>query len=70
MEDRASLERAMRGVHGVYSVQDFWSCGAAREARQGINVADAAATTGVAHLVYPSAGRAERNSGIDHWETK
>src|SRR6266849_10580450 len=35
MEDRASLERAMRGVHGVYSVQDFWSSGAEREVRQG-----------------------------------
>lgn len=70
MEDQASLERAMRGVRGVYSVQDFWSSGAAREVRQGINVADAAAATGVAHLVYSSVGGAERNSGIDHWETK
>ena len=48
LEDRTSLERAMRDVHGVYSVQDFWSCGAQREVRQGINVADAAATVGVA----------------------
>jgi len=70
MEDRASLKRAMRGVHGVYSVQDFWSCGAVAEVRQGVNVADAAAATGVTHLVYSSVGGAERNSGIDHWETK
>lgn len=70
MEDRASLERAMRGVHGVYSVQDFWSSGAEREVRQGINVADAAAAAGVAHLVFSSVGGAERNSGIDHWDTK
>ena len=70
MEDQASLERAMGGVHGVYSVQDFWSSGAAREVRQGINVADAAAASGVAHLVYSSVGGAERNSGIDHWATK
>jgi uncharacterized protein YbjT (DUF2867 family) len=70
MEDRASLERAMRGVHGVYSVQDFWSSGAEREVRQGITVADAAAATGVAHLVFSSVGGAERNSRIDHWDTK
>jgi uncharacterized protein YbjT (DUF2867 family) len=70
MDDRASLERAMRGVGGVYSVRDFWSSGAEREVRQGFNVADAAAATGVAHLVYSSVGGAERNSGIDHWETK
>jgi uncharacterized protein YbjT (DUF2867 family) len=70
MDDRASLERAMRGVSGVYSVQDFWSSGAAREVRQGINVADVADAVGVAHLVYSSVGGAERNSGIDHWQTK
>ncbi len=70
LEDRASLERAMRDVHGVYSVQDFWSCGAQREVRQGINVADAAATVGVAHLVFSSVGGAERDSGIDHFDTK
>ena len=50
MEDRSSLERAMRGVHGVYSVQDFWSSGAQREVRQGINVADAAHAADVARL--------------------
>ena len=65
MDDRASLERAMRGVHGVYSVQDFWSSGAAREVRQGINVADAADAADAAHLVFSSVGGAERNSGID-----
>jgi len=33
-------------------------------------VADAADGVGVAHLVYSSVGGAERNSGIDHWQTK
>ena len=70
MDDRSSLERAIQGVHGVYSVQDFWSAGAEREVRQGMNVADAAHAAGVAHFVYASVGGAERNSGIDHWETK
>jgi NmrA-like family protein len=28
MEDSASLERALRGTYGVYSVQNFWSVGA------------------------------------------
>jgi uncharacterized protein YbjT (DUF2867 family) len=70
MDDRSSLDRAMRGVHGVYSVQDFWSSGAEHEIRQGINVADAARAAEVAHLVYASVGGAERNSGIDHWVTK
>jgi uncharacterized protein YbjT (DUF2867 family) len=70
LEDPASLERAVRGVYGVYSVQDFWSVGARREVQQGKNLADAAKKAGVQHFVYSSVGGAERNSGIDHWESK
>src|SRR5215471_20489702 len=70
LEDPASLDRAARGVYGIYSVQDFWSIGVKREVQQGKNVADAAKKTGVEHFVYSSAGGAERNSGIDHFESK
>jgi uncharacterized protein YbjT (DUF2867 family) len=70
LEDPSSLESALRGVHGVYSVQDFWSVGAKREVQQGKNLADAAKKAGVGHFVYSSVGGAERNSGIDHWESK
>jgi uncharacterized protein YbjT (DUF2867 family) len=70
LEDPASLEAAVRGAHGVFSVQDFWSVGARREVQQGKNLADAAKKAGVAHFVYSSVGGAERNSGIEHWESK
>lgn len=70
LEDPASLENAVRGVCGGYSVQDFWSIGARREVQQGKNLADAARKAGVEHFVYSSVGGAERNSGIDHWESK
>jgi uncharacterized protein YbjT (DUF2867 family) len=70
LDDAASLERAVRGVHGVYSVQDFWTIGARREVQQGKSLADAAKKARVEHFVYSSAGGAERNSGIDHFETK
>src|SRR5260370_39290987 len=70
LDDQASLERAVRGVHGVYSVQDYWTIGAKREVEQGKNLADAAKKAGVAHFVYSSVGGAERNSGIDHWQSK
>jgi uncharacterized protein YbjT (DUF2867 family) len=70
MEDPASLEPAMRGAYGVYSVQDFWSVGVKREVQQGKNLADAAKKAGVQHFVYSSAGGAERNTGIDHFESK
>src|SRR5215471_9405438 len=70
MEDPASLERAVRGAYGVYSVQGFWSVGAKREVQQGKNMADAARNAGVQQFVYSSVGGAERNSHIDHWESK
>jgi uncharacterized protein YbjT (DUF2867 family) len=70
LEDPASLDRAVRGAYGVYSVQDFWSVGAKREVLQGKNLADAAKKAKVEHFVYSSVGGAERNSGIDHWESK
>src|SRR5262249_10261982 len=70
LEDAVSLERAARGVYGIYSVQDFWSVGARRETQQGKRLADAAKKAGVEHFVYSSVGGAERNSGIDHWESK
>jgi uncharacterized protein YbjT (DUF2867 family) len=70
MEDASSLDGALRGVYGVYSVQDFWSVGAKREVVQGKNLADAAKKAGVDHFVYSSVGGAERNTGIGHWESK
>lgn len=69
-EDAASLTGAMRGVYGVYSVQDFWAVGAKREITQGKNLADAAKKAGVQHFVYSSVGGAERKTGIPHWESK
>lgn len=70
MDDPASLTRAMAGCHGVYSVQDFWAVGVKREIQQGQNVADAASSSGIEHLVFSSVGGAVRNSGIDHFESK
>lgn len=70
LDDSASLERAANGVYGIYSVQDYWTVGAKREVQQGKNLASAARKAGVEHFVYSSVGGAERNSGIEHWETK
>jgi uncharacterized protein YbjT (DUF2867 family) len=70
LEDPASIARAVPGIYGVFSVQDFWAVGAKREVQQGKNLADAAKRAGVGHFVYSSVGGAERGSGIDHWESK
>ncbi|CAM5547228.1 MULTISPECIES: NmrA/HSCARG family protein [Streptomyces] len=72
MDDEASLHRAMTGVHGVFSVQAlaYEPESLAAEVRQGKAVADAAKAAGVGHFVYSSAGGAERQTGIDHFESK
>jgi uncharacterized protein YbjT (DUF2867 family) len=69
LEDPASIEAAVRGVYGVFSVQDH-AAGAQREIQQGKNLADAALKAGVTHFVYNSVGGANRNTGIDIWERK
>lgn len=70
LEEPASIARAIQGVYGVYSVQDFWAVGARREIQQGKNLAAAAKKAGARHFVYSSVGGAERNTGIPHWESK
>lgn len=70
LEDAPSISRAVQGVYGVYSVQDFWAVGAKRETQQGKNLAAAAKKASVQHFVYSSVGGAERNTGIPHWESK
>lgn len=70
LDDRASLEQALQGCEGVYSVQNFWETGFDREIMQGINVAEAAKAGGVRHLVYSSVASADRNTGLPHFESK
>jgi uncharacterized protein YbjT (DUF2867 family) len=69
-DDPSSVARAVEGVHGVFSIQDWWVAGLDGEIRQGRALAEAAKQAGVKHLVYSSVGGAERASGIPHFETK
>ncbi|MGI8331440.1 NmrA/HSCARG family protein [Actinomadura scrupuli] len=74
LDDRASLDAAVRGAYGVFSVQAAGGFtpgfGAGDEVRQGRAVADAAQAAGVRHLVYTSVGGADRGTGIPSWESK
>src|SRR5215203_1201438 len=70
LEDRSSIERVLDGVHGVFSVQQFWETGVEGEVRQGVLLADAANGAGVEHYVYSSVGSAHRETGIPHFESK
>lgn len=70
LEDRSSVDRALEGVHGVFSVQNFWEAGYEREVQQGVTLADAAKAAGVSHYVYSSVGSAHRKTGISHFDSK
>ncbi len=72
MDQRPQLDAAFAGAHGVFSVQNYWlpTVGFEGEVRQGKNVADAARSAGVKHLVYSSVGAAERGMGQKHFESK
>jgi uncharacterized protein YbjT (DUF2867 family) len=71
MDDVASLQAAMRGVHGVFSVQPtVGSPSAGRgftaedEVRWGVNVAETAQAAGIEHLIFTSVGGADRRTGL------
>ena len=51
LDDRASLDRAVKGVDGVFAMSTPFEAGMEAETRQGVTVADAANAAGV-HLVY------------------
>jgi uncharacterized protein YbjT (DUF2867 family) len=70
LNDASSVEQAMRGVWGVFSVQNTWEAGVEREEEQGKRVAHLVKKLGVQHLVYSSVGSANRKTGIPHFDNK
>lgn len=71
LDDETSLDAAMTGVHGVFSVQTFRGPGGVQaEERQGRAAADAAVRAGVEHFVYSSVGGADRDTRVPHFESK
>src|SRR5215216_7296814 len=70
MEDRSSMEQALEGAYGIFSVQNFGEAGYDGEVEQGKTVADAAKAAGVEHFVYSSVGSAHRQTGLSHFESK
>lgn len=72
LDDRASIDAALKGAYGVFSVQNYWQRGVGfeGEVRQGKAVADAAKAASVKHFVYTSVGAAHRGMGQEHFESK
>lgn len=53
LDDRASLERAFDGAHGVFCVTAFWETfSPEREKAQARNMAEAAKTAGAKHVIW------------------
>ncbi|MGW1507361.1 NmrA/HSCARG family protein [Streptomyces mirabilis] len=71
LNDAASLDAALNGAHGVFSVQSIEGPdGEAGEVRQGKAVANAAARAGVAHVVYSSVDGAGNPGRVGHFASK
>ena len=72
--DPASIDRAMAGVKGVFSVQTSSPSGEvtdAQEVLQGKGIADSAVRQGVRHLVYSSSGASGKGlTGMGHFDSK
>lgn len=76
LDDRASLDAAAVGVHGVFGVQNFWdgfpgpNLGLEGEVRQGKSLLDAAKAAGVAHFVQATAGGGPGLCGVPSTDGK
>jgi uncharacterized protein YbjT (DUF2867 family) len=73
-DDRASLDAAVAGAHGVFSVQrgllSVPPVSYEDEVRRGTILAGAAAAAGVRHLVYASVAGVERARGVRPFASK
>lgn len=71
LNDKASLDIAMEGVHGVFAVTNFWEPGTGRkEVTQSINLTDIAKKHNVQHFVLASIARCDDNPNLAHFVTK
>ncbi len=70
LDDQASVERALEGTYGVFSVQNFFETGYDGEVRQGVTLADAAKAANVQHFVYSSVASAYADTRIPHFDSK
>jgi len=70
LQDQASIDRALAGAQGVFSVQDFWEHGYDGEIRQGRKLIDAAVTAKIRHFVQSSMYGADREGHLAYNQSK
>jgi len=68
--DRASIERAAKGVDVAYLVASPYEQGVEAETRFGTTALEAIRAAGVPYLVYSSVSDADRKTGIPHFDSK
>jgi uncharacterized protein YbjT (DUF2867 family) len=69
LEQTDELMRALQGATSLFAMTTPYEGGAQAETRQGISAANAANAAGV-HLVFASAGSADRQTRIPHFDSK
>lgn len=69
-DDGYTLERAVRGMDGVFLVGTPFEKGVDAEVDQGKAVVEACRDNGTPHLVYTSVCAADKGTGIPHFESK
>ncbi|GAA0253008.1 NmrA/HSCARG family protein [Haladaptatus pallidirubidus] len=67
---KESLTPLVEGVEAVYCVTTFGEGDFEGEVKQGINMAEVAADGGVDHFLFSSVAGADRDTGIQHIESK
>ncbi len=70
LKDRSSLDKALKGVYGVFGVFTWAEKGVEGEIRQGKALANAALAARIKHFVYSSAGGADRKTGVPGFDSK
>lgn len=70
LEVRSSLDRVLKDVGAVFSVQDFIETGVESEKRQGLNLVEAVTAAHPEHIIYSAASTVDRNTGVPHLESK
>ena len=66
----STLDEALKGVYGVFSVQQPLDNGVDREIKEGKVLADVAKSAGVKHFIYSSYGAADRQTGVPFIDSK
>lgn len=69
-EDRASVEKAAKGVDVAFIVATPYEQGPSAEIRTGKNAVEAVHAAGVPFIVYSSVSDADQSTGIPHFDSK